>query len=250
MRIWGEVVSGVLRFWSKSRYNSGKLSSRGVVMFRLPLFPLNTVLFPMTPVRLHIFEERYRLMIGKCVENREPFGVVALRHGAEVESLGAQADPYAIGCTALITEHQRLYDGRMNIVAMGQQRFRILQLDRSQPYLQGIVEPLPIDLTPTPELISIGNKLRPWLERYFRLLVRAENIELDAQNLPTNPVELSFLSASILRVSLPEKQKLLASDTMLDLNRKLIPYYRKEATLLELMLAPERVREEGPFSLN
>ncbi len=219
-------------------------------MFRLPLFPLNTVLFPMTPVRLHIFEERYRLMIGRCIENQEPFGVVALRQGSEVDGLGAQADPYAIGCSARITEHQRLYDGRMNIVALGHQRFRILQLDRSQPYLQGIVEPLPIDTDPTPEVIAASNRLRPWLERYFRLLVRAENVEVDAQNLPANPIELGFLSASILRVSLSEKQKLLASDTMLELVRKLIPYYRKEATLLELMLAPERVREEGPFSLN
>ncbi len=219
-------------------------------MFRLPLFPLNTVLFPMTPVRLHIFEERYRLMIGRCIENQEPFGVVALRQGSEIDGLGAQADPYAIGCTARITEHQQLYDGRMNIVAVGHQRFRILQLDRSQPYLQGVVETLPIDLTPTPEVVTASNHLRPWLERYFRLLVRAENVEVDTQNLPTNPIELGFLSASILRVPLSEKQKLLASDTMLDLVRKLIPYYRKEATLLELMLAPERVREEGPFSLN
>ena len=61
------------------------LSRAGVAMTqKLPLFPLNTVLFPGAPIQLHIFEERYRLMIGRCLEQSSPFGVVLIRSGSEV----------------------------------------------------------------------------------------------------------------------------------------------------------------------
>ena len=106
-------------------------------MDRLPLFPLRTVLFPGMALPLHIFEERYRLMIGRCMEERSPFGVVLIRSGEEV---GAAAEPHDIGTTARIASVQRLEDGRMNLVALGEQRFRILQLDNSGPYLAGDVE--------------------------------------------------------------------------------------------------------------
>ncbi|MDX2160568.1 MAG: LON peptidase substrate-binding domain-containing protein [bacterium] len=219
-------------------------------MYKLPLFPLNTVLFPTTPIRLHIFEERYRLMIGRCIEEQQPFGVVALESGEEVERFGGEAVPHLIGCTAVITEHQRLYDGRMNIVAVGHERFRILQLDHEQPYLQGVVEILSTDMGVNVETQRASNRLRRWVERYFKLLGRAENVELDTDRIPHNPVELAYLSASVLRISVPEKQELLAAQTILELIQRLHPRYRKETTLLDLLLSTERVREEGPFSLN
>jgi Lon protease-like protein len=219
-------------------------------MYKLPLFPLNLVLFPATPVRLHIFEERYRLMINQCIEQKQPFGVVALRQGSEVEGYGLPTEPYSIGCSAVITEVQRLYDGRMNIVARGFQRFRIAELDHSQPYLVGIVEDYPLDLTMPSDLERAGRRLRPWVERYFKLLARAENLEVDVQRIPTDPSELAFLSASLLKLPTIEKQALLSAPTLISLIEKLHPQYRKEATILDLLLSPERVREEGPFSLN
>src|SRR5438046_1437349 len=91
----------------------------------LPLFPLNTVLFPGMPLRLHIFEERYRLMIGECVERKQPFGVVLIKAGREV---GEPAEPRGVGTTALIAAMSRMDDGRMNLVAVGQERFRIDEL--------------------------------------------------------------------------------------------------------------------------
>src|SRR3990172_4652529 len=86
---------------------------------------------------LHIFEERYKLMIGRCIERRSPFGVVLIRSGEEV---GGPAEPHDVGTTARIAQVQRLPDGRLNLVAFGGRRFRILALDTSQPYLQGDVE--------------------------------------------------------------------------------------------------------------
>ena len=92
-------------------------------MNALPLFPLNTVLFPGMPLGLYIFEERYKLMMAQCLQEEQPFGVVLIAQGKE--AMGPAAEPHPVGCTAVITEVQKLNDGRMNIVAVGQERFHI-----------------------------------------------------------------------------------------------------------------------------
>ncbi len=107
-------------------------------MFELPLFPLHTVLFPGTPIHLHIFEDRYKQMINLCLDKHRPFGIVLIREG--MEALGPLAEPYRIGCTAHIVHIQRLEQDRMNIVAIGQERFEIQSLDfLAIPYLAGLV---------------------------------------------------------------------------------------------------------------
>ena len=106
-------------------------------MFELPLFPLNTVLFPGMPINLHIFEPRYKLMIEQCIQNDEPFGVVLIHKGTEAS--GPLAEPHPIGCTAQITQVERLDDGRMNILAVGGERFQIRSLNLFEPYLVGTV---------------------------------------------------------------------------------------------------------------
>ena len=108
-------------------------------MEHLSLFPLRTVLFPRATMPLHIFEERYKLMIACCIEQRTPFGVVLIRSGEEV---GETAEPYGVGTTARIAQVERLPDGRMNLIARGERRFRILALDTTEPYLQGDVDVL------------------------------------------------------------------------------------------------------------
>ena len=108
-------------------------------MYELPLFPLNTVLFPGTPLQLHIFEARYKKMVNACLQEQRPFGIALIERGAE--ALGPLAEPYPIGCAARVVQVQRLEQGRMNIVALGGERFRILSLDRqSHPYLVGVEE--------------------------------------------------------------------------------------------------------------
>ena len=106
-------------------------------MERIPLFPLNTVLFPKQGFPLHIFEERYKQMIQRCVDDSLPFGVVLIESGEEV---GGEAIPHKVGTTAEITAMERLQDGRMNLIAMGRSRFRIFALDRNEAYLQGDIE--------------------------------------------------------------------------------------------------------------
>src|SRR4030067_2100194 len=102
-------------------------------MFDLPLFPLNTVLFPGMPLPLHIFEERYKRLIRDCLETHQPFGVVLIRKGYEAN--GPLAEPHEIGCTARIVDIQPLSDGGINVITLGENRFRIHSLDRKSTRL-------------------------------------------------------------------------------------------------------------------
>ncbi len=98
---------------------------------KIPLFPLDVVLFPGMPLPLHIFEERYKEMIGECLEQGMEFGVVR-----------SQREGLAIaGCTAVITEVLRRYpDGRLDIQTEGRQRFEIEQLSQERTFLQAEVD--------------------------------------------------------------------------------------------------------------
>ena len=98
----------------------------------LPLFPLNMVLFPGMPLPLHIFEERYKAMIGDCLEREEPFGIVLIKEGQEV---GDPADPFRIGTTARIVQSERLQEGRMNILTTGESRFELVEITQRVPHL-------------------------------------------------------------------------------------------------------------------
>ncbi|NDJ60939.1 MAG: LON peptidase substrate-binding domain-containing protein [Chloroflexi bacterium] len=218
-------------------------------MQKLPLFPLNSVLFPEMPISLHIFEERYKLMIGRCIEERKPFGVVLIRSGEEVLGAGPGAEPHLIGCTAEITQVQRLPMGRLNIVAMGKERFQILALQNDEPYLTGTVEMAPLVNENPVHLDQSGLLLRPWVERYLNVLGQAENVEFDMEQLPKEPLPLAYLAASLLRVDLDDKQDLLTIESAAGFLQGIRRIYRKEVTLLEALMTQPSI-EEGPFSVN
>lgn len=92
----------------------------------LPIFPLDLVLFPSTPLPLHIFEERYREMIAECLEKKQPFGVVRAKEEEGVAE---------IGCTAEIVDVTKRYpDGRMDIITQGRERFEIMRVDQGRAF--------------------------------------------------------------------------------------------------------------------
>src|SRR6476469_4853257 len=97
----------------------------------LPLFPLSLVLFPGMTLPLHIFEERYKRMIGLCMREEHAFGVVLA--GAS-GAIPGQCSTYPVGTTAHITGATRFPDGCMNLITTGEQRFRILSLDWEMEY--------------------------------------------------------------------------------------------------------------------
>src|SRR5277367_892168 len=96
----------------------------------LPLFPLDLVLLPGNPLPLHIFEPRYKEMIGECLEQNRPFGVVRTKEGSIAE----------IGCTAeILTVTKKYDDGRMDIVTQGRERFEIMHVNQERAFLQAEV---------------------------------------------------------------------------------------------------------------
>src|SRR5437016_3988984 len=109
----------------------------------LPLFPLEqVVLFPGMSLPLRIFEERYKVMIGACQVTDQLFGVVLIRSGREV---GDPADPEHVGCTARMVRVDRIPDGQLHILTIGERRFRLIGDARVMPegYLVGDVQFLP-----------------------------------------------------------------------------------------------------------
>jgi Lon protease-like protein len=96
-----------------------------VSSFSIPLFPLSdVVLFPGCVAPLHIFELRYRQMTEAALQGGRLIGMVTVRPDAR-EEMGGNPPIYAVGCAGLITDHERLPDGRYNIVLRGVKRFRV-----------------------------------------------------------------------------------------------------------------------------
>jgi ATP-dependent Lon protease len=103
-------------------------------MARLGLFPLPLALVPTERVPLHIFEPRYRELIGECVERGEEFGVLLAKAGGGAHAVGTRA--------AVVEVLRRLPDGRMHIAVEGGDRFRVLELHDDRSFLQGTTEPV------------------------------------------------------------------------------------------------------------
>lgn len=164
-------------------------------MALLPLFPLDLVLLPGTPLPLHIFEPRYKEMIGECRANHAPFGVV--RALQEEDGL---AD---VGCTAeIITITKEYPDGRMDLVVEGRKRFEVLALNRERSFLQADVLLVPDE----PGAASADDKARA-IQAHLEILSLAGAVQdLSA----ADPSALSFYLAGSLPLDLDFKQKLLA----------------------------------------
>lgn len=109
-------------------------------MSLLPLFPLpNVVLFPRAYLPLHIFEQRYRAMVQDVLDDERPIGMVLLREGWQQASM--QTPPiYATGCAGVIVHHERLADGRFNIVLRGTRAFRVRSEVLARPYREADVD--------------------------------------------------------------------------------------------------------------
>jgi Lon protease-like protein len=147
----------------------------------LPLFPLETVLLPHCELRLHIFEERYKEMIGECLELRQEFGVVQARGGGLMR----------IGCTASIEDVLRKYeDGRMDIATVGRRRFALQEVFGGRSFLRGKAQFFDDLGEAPPERELVMDALAAWLE-----LVKVKEAEAESPDL--DHPQLSFLLADI-----------------------------------------------------
>jgi Lon protease-like protein len=238
---------------------------------KLPLFPLNRVLFPGAPIQLHIFEERYRLMIGRCMEQNSPFGVVLIRTGSEVSpddpwvrrqfELANEIDaierglerntiPYPVGTTAQISagESVRMIDGRYYLVATGQRRFRIQYFVQRQPYLIASVSLLPEEGAAA--MVEQANQLRTLYRSYWTALGAATGHEHTIESLPEDVIDLTYWMAQRLQVDNVHKQRWLEADVATRL-REMSAAIRNELALLPRSDSGERERgKTGPGSWN
>lgn len=180
---------------------------------QLPLFPLGTVLFPGGTLNLHIFEDRYRQMIGRCLDQHSPFGVVLIREGDEViegRTVARPVAPYTIGTVAQISANVRLEDGRYLLTATGQQRFRIKAITQPAPYLIATVDLLTDAEDPAAE--PIAAELRAAYERYWQAMHLATGVPLEAEELSGNPMEMSYQLADRIQIEPARKQQWLEAD--------------------------------------
>ena len=183
----------------------------------IPLFPLNTVLFPGNTIPLHIFEERYKQMIGDCIAEKRPFGVVLIREGEEV---GGSAEPFEVGTTARVVEAQTLDDGKLNITCLGLQRFRVLGIRRREPYLVGDVEILKFDDEPDGapiagdrELSDLAARAGGLFAEYVRLNLALTHQWARTIEMPSGPGHLADFIGHRLAVDLHAKQRLLEEES-------------------------------------
>ncbi len=217
-------------------------------MVQLPLFPLNTVLFPGMPITLHIFEERYLQLVEDCLHEDCPFGVVLIKRGREV---GGDADPYPVGCSARIAHSKRLTGNRLNIVAIGENRFRIEELRHDQPYLAGLVSYRPLAAADGEGLAPAGIQLGALLKRYVKILERVGKVSLQGK-MPADPVQMAYLAATVLQTNPEKKLQLLEIDEPDTLLSQTIAAYRLEIPLLRMMLDNQPPETPGlsAFSIN
>ena len=170
---------------------------------RLPLFPLSVVLFPGTPLPLHIFEPRYRQMLTDCLAGDRRFGITPTGTGQEAP------DPGMVGCTAEVRVNQELPDGRSNIVVLGGDRFVVSTVvDDPAPYFVAAVQTFDdeADTTPSPPRVAL---LREAFIRYADMMRELSDVEPRAPELPEEPLPLSFHVAAAVDVEAPVKQQLL-----------------------------------------
>ena len=192
----------------------------------LPLFPLEVVLLPGATLPLHIFEERYKLMIGEALERHSEFGIV-LAKGRSLANLG---------CSALVEKVIKRYeDGRLDILTAGRRRFEILFLDDQQPYLQAAVHFIADDeaaAAPAPEVIA---RLRQLCARAAEYVPAMEAVAGGEEALDT------FQIAGIVPADIDFKQRLLGQRSEAERMAALNEYLEKLVPRLQTTRKAEAV---------
>lgn len=199
----------------------------------LPLFPLGLVLYPGVVLPLHIFEERYRRLVRELLDmpdGSRRFGVIAIKAGREVGVHGITA-LHEIGCTAELRYAEAYEDGQFDIIASGVDRFRLLDVDDSQP-IRGQVELLPD--AQSSESGALAGRVRRLFVTYRQALLLAQGLPVDDDplELPEDPGELAYLVAASMILDVTDKQLLLETpsvDDRLRLERTLL---KREASMV------------------
>ena len=204
----------------------------------IALFPLpNLILFPGIVVPLHIFEDRYKIMINGCIDRDEAFGMVLIRNGAEEET---EDTIHRVGVTARVSDVERLENGRMNILCEGEARFRIHRFTQQTPFWKGAVqffEEGPIH-QPVESFYDRVSDLYHQVEEMSGKLSGSPQTEVV---LPESPTDLSYMVAYVLDIDAEEKQKMLEMTSTAERLQVLIVHLNESIRKLEQQLAYKEV---------
>ena len=194
-------------------------------MTEVPLFPLNTVVFPGVVTPLHIFEERYRALVRELagIESvfDRVFGILAIREGYEVGDHGMQS-AHRIGTLVQLTELEAYDDGRFDIEVIGRQRLRVVESDSSGPFLRGEVELLTDE--DEPAAVEEAGLALATFEVYREQLSDLRGGPVLAGEMPSDPAYLSYALASTCLLTLPQRQALLEAETRAAATRHVAPH--------------------------
>lgn len=186
---------------------------------RLPIFPLNAVVFPGVTVPLHVFEDRYRALVHHLLTIAEKpdrlFGIVAIREGYEVGAHGVQS-VHRVGCVVQMTSVEPYPDGRFDIEVVGRRRLRMDGLDTSGPYLVGDVETVEEPPDTSAAAMAEATRTRETFEEYRRRLSDLRGDEVLDGTLPRDPMYLSYSLAATCLLTLQERQSLLESPSAIE----------------------------------
>ncbi|HJQ26732.1 MAG TPA: LON peptidase substrate-binding domain-containing protein [Blastocatellia bacterium] len=174
----------------------------------LPIFPLSTVLFPGAILPLHIFEERYKVMMRYAVDNGGMFGL-SYRADAQV---GRETPPAtgSIGCIAKINAVMPLEQGRMNVLSTGLIRYRVNGLRQSEPFLIAAVETFGDELEPGADLTRMVEDTEVMATQFLEAAQSLDEPGIPAaQELSDDPEAFSLLLAGLLPIDNDTKQTLL-----------------------------------------
>lgn len=209
----------------------------------LPLFPLDTVLFPEMVMPLHIFEPRYRLLIRRSLEKQRPFGIVLARGDNG-------SDPHGVGTSATIVAHTGLPDGRSFIVVRGLRRFAIGSIDAdAEPYLVGQVEFLDEDAGEGAE--QLADRAADAFSEYLNGILAATNeartdAPATADIREGSAADVAYRVAGGLAIDAEERQRLLAAGSVEERLRSEVRLLERENSLLKELLLRMRTRGDGP----
>ncbi|MEU7423927.1 LON peptidase substrate-binding domain-containing protein [Streptomyces sp. NPDC040750] len=241
---------------------------------RLPLFPLNSVLFPGLVLPLNVFEERYRAMMRELLKTPEDesrrFAVVAVRDGHEVApsapgmpdptaqpergpAAGFGPDPlksfHGVGCVADAATIRERADGTFEVLATGTTRVRLLSVDASGPFLTAELEELAEE--PGDEAGTLAEGVLRSFRQYQKRLAGARERSLSGAELPDDPSVVSYLVAAAMVHDTPTKQRLLqAPDTASRLRDELRLLRAETAIIRNLPSLPAFELTRAPTSLN
>jgi Lon protease-like protein len=175
----------------------------------LPMFPLGTVVFPGMSVPLHVFEDRYRMLVNHLLKVEDPaarvFGTVAIREGYEVGDHGAQS-VYRVGCVLQLTEVERHDDGTFDIVAVARERLMLEEMQRGVDFPQGVVAVLPEPEVEVP--VEVLERARATFTA-FRVAMTELQGDPFSGTLPRDPDYLAWTLSALTPLPMAERQSLL-----------------------------------------